>query len=85
MAGIPIQPHQGIGKVRPSGGLWGQLFNCLLHSGHPGLVWVHPHCSKAKHFVSLSTSSSQDEEEGNLTLEFLWVTPGPETGKERKV
>ena len=52
--------------------------------------WAHwlgmsvPYCGEAKHFVPLCTSSSQDEKEGNLAFEFLWVVPGLETSEGRK-
>ena len=55
-----------------------------LNCGHPGLVWVYPYCREAKHFVPICTSSSQDEKEGDLTFEFLWVAPGLETSEGRK-
>ena len=77
MTGIPIIPHQGMGTVRPSGG---SGVNSLTASPMVDtLAWYG--CT---HIIE-KPNTSQDEKEGDLTLEFLWVTPGLETSEGRKV
>ena len=38
MAGISIEPHQGIGPVGPSGGQQGKLLGCTIYGRNPSLI-----------------------------------------------
>ena len=67
MAGVLIQPHQGIRPTGSTGDPGSQFLNCFLHRGDPGLMGVHPYGRKA----ILSILLSRDQEEGNVTAEFF--------------
>ena len=56
MAGVPIELHQSIRPIGSTGDQGSQLPDCFLHSGDPGLTWVHQYGGKAIHPVHITSS-----------------------------
>ena len=81
MAGVLVQPQQGIRPIGSNGDPGGQFLDCFLHRVDPGLSGVHPYGRKAILSISCGLLLSRYQEEGNVIVEFFFVPPSLEAGE----